>query len=296
MHACVSPLSLLKRTFIFYFFIGPLQVKRWATLASLAALPHIYCLFPRGTQPESATNTPQRHRQSSRGVFFPLYTAKYMSAYCYVCVLILVQQPEPATSTPLYARPVPDSVERFSLVCIEHRGLVSLPALASQTCSSWHTAASTQPTSPHTAIYVPSYYYISIRLVLLSLYVSPYCYIYLSSYCYICVLILLDIHQPHTTIRVLILLYMCPHTAIYVSSYYYMCPHTTIYVSSHYYLCVLILLCVLMLLNVCPHTAICVASYYYMCVLIQDDYGDVTAFLREAYLIFLFSTIFFIVS
>ena len=27
----------------------------------------------------------------------------------------------------------------------------------------------------------------------------------------------------HTTICVLILLYMCPHTAIYVSSYYYIC-------------------------------------------------------------------------
>jgi hypothetical protein len=51
--------------------------------------------------------------------------------------------------------------------------------------------------------------------------------IYVASYYYICVLILLC---------------MCPHTTIYVSSYYYMCPHTTTYVSSYYNICVLILL------------------------------------------------------
>jgi hypothetical protein len=48
----------------------------------------------------------------------------------------------------------------------------------------------------------------------------PHTTIYVSSYYYICVLILL-----HT----------CPHTTTYVSAYYYvashyyMCPHTTIY-------------------------------------------------------------------
>jgi hypothetical protein len=56
---------------------------------------------------------------------------------------------------------------------------------------------------------------------------------------------------PHTTICVLILLYL--------SSCYCMCPHTTI--------CVLILLYVfvLILLYVCSHTTISMFSYYYMC-------------------------------
>jgi hypothetical protein len=59
--------------------------------------------------------------------------------------------------------------------------------------------------------------------------------------------------------------YMCPHTTIcvlillYVSSYYYMCPHTmcphtTICVSSYYYMCL--------------HTNLCASSYCYVCVLI----------------------------
>jgi hypothetical protein len=56
-----------------------------------------------------------------------------------------------------------------------------------------------------------------------------------------------SISGPHTTVYVLILLYVCPHTPIYVSSssyicvimLLYMCPHTTIYVSSYYYICVL---------------------------------------------------------
>ena len=70
--------------------------------------------------------------------------------------------------------------------------------------------------------------------------------IYVSSYCYVCVLVLL---------------YMCPRTAIYVSSYcyicvlLYVCPHTPIYVSSCSYICVLVLL------YMCPHTAIYVSSY-----------------------------------
>ncbi len=49
-------------------------------------------------------------------------------------------------------------------------------------------------------------------------YVCPHTAMYVSSYCYICVLILL---------------YMCPHTAVYMSSYCYICPHTAIYLSSY---------------------------------------------------------------
>ncbi len=82
-----------------------------------------------------------------------------------------------------------------------------------------------------------------------------YICIYVSSCYYVC---------PHTTICVLMLLYVCPRTTVYVSSYYYicvpiplyMCPHTTIYVSSCYYMCVL------ELLSMCPHTTV------YYCVLI----------------------------
>ena len=56
---------------------------------------------------------------------------------------------------------------------------------------------------------------------------------------------------PHTTICVLILLYMCHHTTIRVLILLYMCPHATIcvlilpYASSSCYICVLILECVL---------------------------------------------------
>jgi hypothetical protein len=82
---------------------------------------------------------------------------------------------------------------------------------------------------------------------------------------------------PHTTICVLILLYvssyccyicvlnyyMCPHTAaIYVSSYYYMCPHTAaIYVSSYYY--INLTMCALILLYICPDNTIYVSSDYF---------------------------------
>jgi hypothetical protein len=94
---------------------------------------------------------------------------------------------------------------------------------------------------------------------------------------------------PHTTVCVLILLYMlgmqviqripatvyvCLHTTMYVSSYYgicvlillYMCPQTAIYAGdagnaaySCCYICALILRCM------CPHTTVYVSSYYYMC-------------------------------
>jgi hypothetical protein len=54
---------------------------------------------------------------------------------------------------------------------------------------------------PHTAIYVSSYCYIC---VLILLYVSSYPALYVSSYCSICVLMLI---------------YVNPHTALYLSSY-----------------------------------------------------------------------------
>ena len=85
---------------------------------------------------------------------------------------------------------------------------------------------------PHTAIYVSSYGY---KYVLILLYVS-------SRY-YICVRILL-----------------------------YMCPHTTVYVSTYYCTCVIILLCVLRLLYclyMCPQTtllSIYVSSDYSICL------------------------------
>jgi hypothetical protein len=93
----------------------------------------------------------------------------------------------------------------------------------------------------------------------LTAYVRPHTAIYVSSYCYICVLILLQAclicvsYYSLLHMRVLILLYMCPHTAIYVS---HMClvlqltAHVSSYESS--YCCI----CVLILLYKCPHTAI----------------------------------------
>ena len=86
----------------------------------------------------------------------------------------------------------------------------------------------------------------------------PALLLYVSSYYYICVLILL-----------------------YVSSYYCMCPHTTI--------CVLILLyvCVLILLYMCPDTAIYFSSYYYIyvcsdsCICSWDTAADVSRTKRQ---------------
>ncbi len=74
-----------------------------------------------------------------------------------------------------------------------------------------------------------------------SYYMCPHTTIYVSSYYYASVLILLYM-CPHTTMCPHILLYPCPHATIYVSSYYficvlmllYMCPHATIHVSSYY--------------------------------------------------------------
>jgi hypothetical protein len=102
-------------------------------------------------------------------------------------------------------------------------------------------------------------------------YMCPHTTIYVSSYYYICVLILLYM-CPH----------MCPHTTIYVSSYYYMCPRTTKQAgpvdlpTNENYICVLILLYMCPRTTkqagpvdlptnenyTCPHTTIYVSSYY----------------------------------
>ncbi len=65
--------------------------------------------------------------------------------------------------------------------------------------------------------------------VLILLYMCPHTAMYVSSYYYVCVVILLYMS---------LLVYFCPHTNLCVSSYYYICPHTTIYVSSYYSVCV----------------------------------------------------------
>ena len=111
---------------------------------------------------------------------------------------------------------------------------------------------------PHTAILVPSYYYIC---VLILLYLCPHTTTCVSSYCYIC---------PHTTVCVLQLLYMCPHTIICVLILLYKCPHTAIIVSSYHYLYLILpymcpdaCLCFLRLLYMCPHTIICVLILLY---------------------------------
>ena len=75
---------------------------------------------------------------------------------------------------------------------------------------------------------------------------------------YICVFILLCM-GPHTTVCVLILLYMLGMQVIQrIPATVYMCLHTTMYVSSYYCICVLIRLCM------CPHTTLCVLILLYM--------------------------------
>jgi hypothetical protein len=94
---------------------------------------------------------------------------------------------------------------------------------------------------PHTAIYVSSYYYISV-LILLS--ICPHTAIcvlitiHVSSYYYILVLIPLYVSSYYYTC-VLILLYMCPHPAIFVSSYYHIRVLILLHVPSYNYICVL---------------------------------------------------------
>jgi hypothetical protein len=142
-------------------------------------------------------------------------------------------------------------------------------------------------------MYVSSYSYISSVCILL--YMCPHT-IYVSSYYYICVLILLYIYRLHTAVyvssysyisSVCILVYMCPHTTttIHVSSYYYICVRrqqckresgkvskTCLWNFRRTGVCPLAKLvsgrniCVRMLLYMRPHTTVYVSSYYYIYV------------------------------
>jgi hypothetical protein len=112
---------------------------------------------------------------------------------------------------------------------------------------------------PHTAVYVASYRYIC---VLILLYLFPHTSTHVSSYCYM---------------YVQILLHMCPHTATYVSnsatyvsSYCYMCLHTAICVSSYCYIRV----CILLYMCICVFKPLYVPSYCYIrvCVYVSSYY------------------------
>jgi hypothetical protein len=119
------------------------------------------------------------------------HTAIYMSSYCYICVLILLYMcPHTATG-------------------VSHTADSAV----------WpHTAIKVSAVWPHTAIYVSSYCYrrVSYGAICSSAYcyVCPHTAIYVSSYCYICVFILLQARLIRRYKFALILLYMCPHTAI----------------------------------------------------------------------------------
>ncbi len=63
---------------------------------------------------------------------------------------------------------------------------------------------------------------LALDLIEWDLLLSPSTSIYVSSYCYMCVRILLYV-SAYCYMCVLMLLYMCPHTATYVSSYCYIC-------------------------------------------------------------------------
>jgi hypothetical protein len=92
---------------------------------------------------------------------------------------------------------------------------------------------------PHTTLYLSSYYYISVLILLYMTAKSPstkhafqvkvLC-MYMSTYCYISVLILQYILMAVCYISVLILLYNCPNTAIYLSSYCYISVVILLYV------------------------------------------------------------------
>jgi hypothetical protein len=110
---------------------------------------------------------------------------------------------------------------------------------------------------------------------------SSYCCIlsscyYMCLHTTVCVLILLYV-SSYYIVRMLI--YVCPHTTEYVthttmcphitacvlifpyvSSYYYVCPHTSTCMCppTTIYMCPPTTVCVLILLHVCPHTSICV--------------------------------------
>jgi hypothetical protein len=94
------------------------------------------------------------------------HTAIYVSSYCYICVLILLYL---CPHTAIY-------VSSYCYICV----LILLDMC------------------PHTAIYVSSYFYVC---VITLLYMCPHTAIYVSSYCYICVLILLYIGAGWATKR-----------------------------------------------------------------------------------------------
>ena len=112
---------------------------------------------------------------------------------------------------------------------------------------------------PHTTIYVSSYYYICVRILLCM------CMCAHATILYVSLSLSLSLthththqgtsgdHTPTSYICVLMLLYV-----VVCRARPYKFPHTTIHVSSYYYICVLILLCM------CPHTTIYVSSYYYI--------------------------------
>ena len=96
---------------------------------------------------------------------------------------------------------------------------------------------------PHTDMYVSSYYYIRVFIllyissyyyicVLILLYMFPYIPIHMSSYYHIFVFIFLAV-RLHTTVFVRIILYMCLHTTMYMSSYSCTCVLKLLYVSSY---------------------------------------------------------------
>ena len=114
-----------------------------------------------------------------------VHTTKLVSSYYYVCVLILL------------------CVSSYYYICV-------VILLYIMSCTSWYYLYHFIQICPHTYIYVSSYYYMHVF--------------------------------------VLILPYMCPHTTVYIEREMHrlarsmsFCPHTTIHVSSYYLICVLIL-------------------------------------------------------
>ncbi len=112
---------------------------------------------------------------------------------------------------------------------------------------------------PHTTLYVSSYYYIS---VLILLYICPHTTIH------VCVLILLYILSAHVAYCSGVLIvtdiyrYIYRYIPICVSSYYMLSAHVAL--SAYYYICVFILL--YMCLHTTILTTIYVSSYYYIYV------------------------------
>jgi hypothetical protein len=152
-------------------------------------------------------------------------------SYCYMCVLILLQQylRAPAQASPRASHapsslclPLPSALLwcQYLYFCISKASEQASHA-PSSLCLPLPSA---QHIYPHTTTtYVSSKYYMC---VLILLHMCPHTTTYVSAYCYICVLILLHVSSyyyiyipAYCYICVLILLHMCPHTAPYVSSY-----------------------------------------------------------------------------